>query len=177
MKTSHIALAVAAVLATAFILWNSSERREAPAEISSFEECAAAGFPIMESYPEQCAANGRTFTRDIGNELEKANLIRLDSPRPNATVASPIALSGEARGNWYFEASFSAHLEDATGKEIAVIPVQADGEWMTTEFVPFSASLAFPTPATDTGTLVLRKANASGLPEHDDALRVPVRFR
>lgn len=29
--------------------------------ISNFEECAAAGNPILESFPEQCIANGRTF--------------------------------------------------------------------------------------------------------------------
>ncbi len=29
--------------------------------ISSFEECVAAGNPVMESYPEQCNANGRNF--------------------------------------------------------------------------------------------------------------------
>lgn len=30
--------------------------------IDSFEECTAAGNPVMESYPEQCAANGTTFS-------------------------------------------------------------------------------------------------------------------
>lgn len=30
--------------------------------IDSFEECVAAGHPVMESYPEQCAANGQTFS-------------------------------------------------------------------------------------------------------------------
>ncbi len=33
---------------------------------SSFEECVAAGNPVMESYPRQCMANGRTFTENIG---------------------------------------------------------------------------------------------------------------
>ena len=41
--------------------------------ITSFEECVAAGNPVMESYPEQCAANGVTFTRELTNE-EQANL-------------------------------------------------------------------------------------------------------
>lgn len=32
--------------------------------IDSFEDCAAAGNPIMESYPEQCAVpGGQTFTK------------------------------------------------------------------------------------------------------------------
>ena len=37
-------------------------------KITNFEECVAAGFPIMESYPEQCAANGQTFTRELTPE-------------------------------------------------------------------------------------------------------------
>lgn len=33
-------------------------------KITSFEECAAAGNPIMESYPERCTTkDGTTFTR------------------------------------------------------------------------------------------------------------------
>lgn len=35
--------------------------------VTNFEECAAAGNPIMESYPEQCSANGRRFTKQISN--------------------------------------------------------------------------------------------------------------
>jgi hypothetical protein len=32
--------------------------------IDSFEDCAAAGYPIMESYPEQCAVpGGQSFTK------------------------------------------------------------------------------------------------------------------
>jgi len=30
-------------------------------EINSFEECVEAGNPVMESYPRQCRANGKTF--------------------------------------------------------------------------------------------------------------------
>jgi hypothetical protein len=34
--------------------------------IDSFDECAAAGYPIAESYPEQCfTPDGRSFTRPI----------------------------------------------------------------------------------------------------------------
>ena len=35
--------------------------------ISSFEECAAAGNPVMESYPRQCRdpLSGKTFVEDI----------------------------------------------------------------------------------------------------------------
>lgn len=34
-------------------------------EINSFEECEAAGNPVMESYPRQCSANGQTYTEEL----------------------------------------------------------------------------------------------------------------
>jgi hypothetical protein len=173
-----IALVLAALAALAIWLW-LSWRAEAPAgEILSFDDCAAAGYPIMESYPARCATpDGRSFTQDIGNELQKEQLIRIESPRPTASVSSPLQVRGAARGQWYFEASFPVRLVDAGGREIAVAPAQAEGAWMTTEFVPFAATLAFANPTTATGTLILEKSNASGLPEHDDRLVVPVHFR
>ena len=37
--------------------------------INSYEECVAAGYPIMESYPEQCKTpDGRTFVRVIAQK-------------------------------------------------------------------------------------------------------------
>ena len=38
--------------------------------INSFEECVAAGYPVMESYPEQCSDGENTFTRDITPDKE-----------------------------------------------------------------------------------------------------------
>ncbi len=103
-------------------------------------------------------------------------LIRVSAPTANATVSSPLVVTGEARGNWYFEASFPVRLLDANGQELAVGPAQAQGEWMTTNFVPFRISLTFATPTTPTGTLVLEKDNPSGLPENADEIRIPVKF-
>lgn len=34
-------------------------------EIASFEQCAAAGNPVMESSPRQCRANGKTYYETI----------------------------------------------------------------------------------------------------------------
>ncbi|MDP3985905.1 MAG: Gmad2 immunoglobulin-like domain-containing protein, partial [Candidatus Veblenbacteria bacterium] len=124
-----------------------------------------------------CAVpGGASFTEYIGNEMEKQDLIRVENPRPNQVIASPLTERGEARGTWYFEASFPVRLLDANGTELAVAPAQAQGDWMTTEFVPFEVVLSFSPPATPTGVLVLEKDNPSGLPENADSLLVPVRF-
>lgn len=102
--------------------------------------------------------------------------VRLTEPSADAVLRSPLTIRGEARGSWYFEASFPIRLLDGNGKELGVVPAQALGEWMTTEFVPFEAMLTFAAPDTETGTLVLEKDNPSGLPENADELRIPVRF-
>ncbi len=144
--------------------------------VNSFSECEAAGFPVMESYPRQCSDGSQTFVEDIGNELEKLDLIRIDSPRPNETIRSPLTLRGEARGTWYFEGDFPVVLLDAQGNSILTSFAFAEGVWMTEEFVPFRAELAFEMPPAGPGTLILQKANPSGLPENDDALEVPIIF-
>lgn len=96
-------------------------------------------------------------------------------PTPNATVSSPLTVTGEARGTWYFEASFPVRLLDANNNEIAVAPAQAQGEWMTTDFVPYQATLTF-TATTPTGTLILEKDNPSGEPQNADSISIPVQF-
>jgi hypothetical protein len=146
--------------------------------IDSFEACVAAGHPVMESYPPQCRApGGQTFTEDVGNRVALQGMIQVDEPTPNQVVASPLTMRGKARGPWYFEASFPARLVDERGATLATAIVQADGEWMTEDFVPFSATFRFTVPeGVRAGRLVLDKSNASGLPEHDASLVIPVRF-
>lgn len=145
--------------------------------IASFEECKIAGYPILESYPARCKTpDGTMFVEDIGNKLEKYNLIRTSSPRPNEIIKSPLVITGEARGYWFFEASFPAELFDADGQIIETGIMQAEKEWMTEEFVPYKGTIAFRMPTAKRGTLILKKDNPSGLPEHDDFLRIPVIF-
>ena len=169
-------IGLAIVLAVAGALY-WYEGKDSLKTVSSFDECASAGYPILESYPPQCKApDGRTFAEDIGNELEKQDLIRISTPRPNQTIESPLTITGEARGYWFFEASFPVKLFDGNGNTIASGIAQAEGEWMTEDFVPFKAELTFSQPTTSKGTLVLEKDNPSGLPENADELRVPVNF-
>ncbi|OGZ61541.1 MAG: hypothetical protein A2932_01290 [Candidatus Spechtbacteria bacterium RIFCSPLOWO2_01_FULL_46_10] len=122
------------------------------------------------------------FIRDIGTtsrELERAqktDIIRVETPRINEAITSPLIISGEARGTWFFEASFPARLLDASGNEIAVMPVTAQEEWMTEDFVSFYAILEFEAPASQNGTLIFEKDNPSGLPQYADKLEIPVKF-
>lgn len=151
--------------------------REQYAKISTYEECVAGGFPILESYPSQChVPNGKSFTQNIGNELEYSHEFTLENPRPNQKISSPIEISGKARGIWYFEGSFSGELFDGNKKSLGTVILTAQGEWMTEDFVPFKGQLIFQNTATDKGELIIKNANPSGLPENEKTLTIPVTF-
>jgi len=126
--------------------------------------------PVVEPEPAPAPAP------DPHGPEAKANLIMVTGLSPGDKVSSPLTIKGEARGYWYFEASFPVELLDGNGNQLAIKPAQAQGEWMTEDFVPFSVTLTFPPPATATGTLMLRKDNPSGLPENEDWLAIPVTF-
>ena len=121
---------------------------------------------------------------DVQAQIDsKADLIKVTSPVPLGVVQSPLTLSGQARGNWFFEASAPVSLVDWDGKIIAEGVITAEGEWMTTDFVPFKAELTFVSPYTPgdqdfmkRGTLIFKKDNPSGMPENDDALEIPIQF-
>jgi len=188
MKPIIFIVIIVAVVAAGFWFINKGEEAKAPTIITNFTECIEAGNLVMESYPRQCRTeDGQTFVENIGNELEKTDLIRLNSPRPNDVIKSPLTITGEARGYWFFEASFPVILTNWDGLIIAQGIATAKNEWMTEDFVPFEATLEFSTEEgsipgienifyKNNGALILKKDNPSGLPEHDDALEIPVFF-
>ena len=57
------------LLLIGLFLWKSQSNLNIKA-INSFEECAKAGYPIMESFPEQCRVpGGKTFTKQVSEQL------------------------------------------------------------------------------------------------------------
>lgn len=152
------------------------QERTVSASITTFEACAAK-YPVMESYPPRCMTpDGKSFTKDIGNELEYADEIIIESPRPNEHIWSAWNVSGRARGSWFFEGSFTAELFDENNQSLGTVILQAQEDWMTAEFVPFRGQLIFSPPNTKKGVLKIHNNNASDLPEHDKEITIPVMF-
>ncbi|QQR82802.1 Gmad2 immunoglobulin-like domain-containing protein [Candidatus Campbellbacteria bacterium] len=119
------------------------------------------------------------FNQSIENPLGASipDMIYVVSPRIHTEIASPLTISGRARGTWFFEGSFPVLLVDWDGKIIAE-GFATTSEWMTEEFVPFTGTIEFSKPAYDkNGTLILKKDNPSGLSENDMALEIPVVFK
>ncbi len=113
-----------------------------------------------------------TSTKPIvsGNDRIKVNNLATSS-----AIKSPLTITGQAKG-WYFEASFPVTILDANGQIVAQGPAQAQGDWMTSEFVPFKITLNFKAPATQTGTIVFENDNPSGLPQNHQEFRLPIKF-
>lgn len=107
---------------------------------------------------------------------DKSDLIKVNTPQPNQKIKNPINIEGEARGNWFFEATFPIKLLDKEGNQLAGHYVTAKGEWMTENFVSFEGLLEFNIEEETDTILVLEKDNPSGLPENDDELLIPIRL-
>ena len=190
-------LAITLVVAIGYILLSAGKNE--PPVVSSFEECVAAGNPVMESYPEQCRTpDGLSFTRQIPEPqipadlaehiASKQNFIVVETPAPLTVISSPLTFRGQARGNWFFEADFPVVLVNWDGLIIAethasavLDPSDPDATWMTEEFVTFEGTIEFSDPSwqedfSKSGVLIFQKDNPSGLPEHDDALEIPILF-
>ena len=114
-----------------------------------------------------------------GGSLAGRNIFDLIHPRipsPNSVVISPLTVEGEARGNWYFEATFPLKIVDSDGNELGAYYAKAQGEWTTENFVPYRGIVEFENSTTETGFLVLERDNPSALPENAAEVRMPIRF-
>ena len=181
MKNEYIfytAIVSAAILAGVWFGFFRTIGNPAPV-VLSFEDCAAAGYPVMESYPRQCRTpDGRLYVEEIPENITYFNAtddnIVVELPFPGAVTGKNFSVIGKARGTWFFEASFPIEVLDKDGKFLAVGIAQAQGEWMTRDFVPFKADIKVPQSYIGKATLVLKKDNPSGLPEHDASVSFPI---
>ncbi|MEK7151045.1 MAG: Gmad2 immunoglobulin-like domain-containing protein [Patescibacteria group bacterium] len=105
-----------------------------------------------------------------------SDLIKVNYPKPNDVIKSPVSISGEARGTWFFEASFPITILDANRKVLAKVPMQATADWMTIDFVPFEGVVPFVKSTTTTGFIIFENDNPSGEVERSKSIEVPIRF-
>lgn len=135
---------------------------------------AGVGFEI-ERLPSDANTPLPSYTNTTPDEIV------VFDPSPGRRITSPYIIEGQARGSWFFEAIAPVILVDWDGRIIAEHYIEAQGNWMTEEFVPFTGTLNFENvPVSEDnsrGAVILRAANASGLPEYDRAIEIPIRFR
>jgi hypothetical protein len=98
------------------------------------------------------------------------------TPLPGSQIRTPVTVSGNARGGWYFEGSFIVRLLDSSGRQLAIAPASAQDNWMTGAWVPFRATLAWKRYR-GPGTLLFEADNPSGLKELEKKFSYAVELR
>lgn len=168
-----VIIIVILLVAAGFFFWHFQNDPQT-ITITDFKSCEEAGGVLIDGDPVKCQApDGTIYEAENSAEPE----VIVDMPAYGAVVTSPLKVTGRARGTWFFEANLPVTLKDSNGKVLAQKGFQAIGEWMTEDFVEFEGTLEFATPTTELGVLLIEKDNPSGLPEHDAAFAVPVRFK
>ena len=127
------------------------------------------------------SATGNTPTTTVPTSTPTANRplhdrVFVRTPLSGAAVGKTFVVTGEAPGNWYFEASFPVEIRDANNNRIAQTHADALSDWMTTEQVPFKVDITV-TDYSGPATLVLMRDNPSGLPQYDDSVSIPIFIR
>lgn len=135
--------------------------------------------PTPRAVPVQPARATTTVAQHPAPKTTPANQplsksVSVTAPVAHSTVGSSFAIKGSAPGGWYFEASFPIQVRDKDGNVIGRTHASAQGEWMTTKQVSFTATMNIEGAYKGPGTLVLMRDNPSGLPENDDAVEIPI---
>ncbi len=130
--------------------------------------------PVVATSTPQIPVKETPVAETPAEDLPLSARVVVTSPAKNTTVGSEFLVKGKAPGNWFFEADFPIQVRDKDGNVIARTFASALGEWMTTELVEFSSKIIVEGGYKGPATLILVKNNPSGMPEHDDAVEVPI---
>jgi len=169
----HIIVILALLAVVGGTIWLMSHQALLP-DANQGADSATTTKPVILPISEESPAIPADVVATIAQMSDR---IVLTEPQPMTTVSNPIEVTGEARGMWFFEGSFPITVVNWNGLIIGEGFATAQGEWMVEEFVPFTANIAFTRESdsyNDRGTLILRRDNPTGLPEHDAALEIPI---
>lgn len=165
-KFALISIAVLIIFAFGLRFYQSVQDSKKNGELVVIKPVAtstsAAETPIVE--------DAVASTTDLG--------IIIDQPKPNESFSDPFAVTGKARGSWFFESSFPLKIIDEQAKVLGTGVAIAQANSLTSDFVPFVGFIEFLpdeklAPSTK-ALLVFTNDNPSGLPENEISTTVPI---
>lgn len=110
---------------------------------------------------------------DIGILGNGADLVYL-SILPKAKVSGILDLTGEVKGGYFFEANILVNILDSNKNVLKQGHGTATTDWMTADPVTFTAAIDFTDLSKGPAYLEIHNDNASGLPENDKSILVPI---
>lgn len=165
-KFALIAIAVLIVLALVLRIFQSVQNSKKNGELVVIKPVATSTLATETPIVENVIAS----TTDLG--------IIIDQPRPNESFTSPFAVTGKARGFWFFESSFPLKIIDEQAKVWGSGAAIAQADALTDNFVPFVGFIKFLSeekPVSGSKAFVVfTNDNPSGLPENEISTTVPI---
>ena len=105
------------------------------------------------------------------------------TPEENEAISFPLIIKGEAKGTWFFEASFPVEILNDKQELVTTGIAQGESDWMTTEFVPWTITFAErpeklePVSSSPNAYIKFKNDNPSGDPIRDKSFILPIRLR
>jgi len=124
----------------------------------------------ISTLPENQNETTDTSVQILGNKNDLVSF----SVLPGETVSGKMLISGKIKGGYFFEANIGVNILDKDKKLLFAGYGTAVGEWMTTLPVLFESSLDFSALPQGPAFIEIHNDNASGLPENDKSIQVPV---
>ena len=96
------------------------------------------------------------------------------SVEPGDSVSGVLAVTGSVQGGYFFEANIQVNILDSGMKILKKGNGNAKTEWMTSGPVGFDAIIDFTKLPKGRAYIEIHNDNASGLPENDKSILVPI---
>lgn len=174
MYKKYLYIIIIAAIISTFLYLKLTEKNE---WLCAGDSWVKRGSPSEPMPTSGCGQDKNIEPENNNRDDSSEEMIKITKPLAGEEISSPLIIEGEARGGWYFEANFPFRLEDENGQVLATGQAQAQGDWMTENFVPFKAQFEFAAASTANGKLILNNDNPSGLPENERHLIIPVKFK
>lgn len=151
--------------------------RDRNIKVSSFDECAAAGYAVIDSLPARCLDSESTVhTEDVGNIVEMQDQIKITAPSRNTVIISPLVVTGEARKEWFTRGEMLGLIVADDDVVLGKIVLEIEKGHEAEAWREFSGKIEWSLRDTDAlkGTIVLKKAGAVG---EKNEIRMPIFLR
>ncbi len=155
----------------------SKEERPVCGEI---EQCQGETcIPFKKNFFNRCFAEVEGAKSVVDGECPgmAVSPVSIVQPVANSVVKSPLRVVGSAKGTWFFEGQMPIELRDNNNNSLANGVVKAQGNWMTEQPVSFVGTLQFKVQGLESGFVIIKKDNPSGIVQDDEMVTIPVRFK
>ena len=184
MKSTHLIYVFVAIAVVAGVVHLFTNEAQAPTDEQDLIACTADAMECPDgSFVGRTGPDCEFVCPAVTNDLETNQMIQVAAPTIGTVINSPLQLTGQAIGPWYFEASLPVEVRNWQGNVIATSYVTAQGTWMTMGLVPFTGSVSFVSPyspgdpvAMKQGSVVFKKDNPSGEPQNAGEIIIPIQF-